>query len=271
MKVLIYVNKQKEGAEIRADKLRSMLDKIKIEYRNVSDYDFDGSFSADALFVFGGDGTILRLVRFASDNSLPIIGINAGKLGFLSEFEADDMQDAVDSFASGKLKTDERTMLSVEFKGKDYIALNDAVIQRLYSEDSQGGLITNVKVQIDGNIVDKIRGDGVIVSTPTGSTAYSLSAGGSILAPDINAFSITPINAHSLHNKPVIYSADSECELELNSGNKAGVFIDGKFIGSMILDDKIKIRKSTCKTVFLRRENSNFYDRLLLKLNSPRG
>ena len=112
----------------------------------------------------------------------------------------------------------------------------------------------------------------VIVSTPTGSTAYSLSAGGAILAPGINALSLTPISAHSLHHRPIIYSADSEIVLRVPGGGAAALYADGKFVTKLSARDKVKITKAEQRGItFLRKRDSNFYNRLLLKLNNANG
>ena len=119
---------------------------------------------------------------------------------------------------------------------------------------------------LDNIFVDEITGDGVIVSTPTGSTAYSLSAGGAILSPGINAFIITPLSAHSLHHRPIVFSAESVCQIDLKSPN-AAVFIDGKKAIVLSESDKVNIKKSNKTITFLRKEQSNFYRRLDDKLS----
>ncbi len=266
MRILIYGNTGKPCRDEWLFNLKTLLEKEKTEYRVIERKDLGERMSADALFVFGGDGTILRLAEFSSKNNIPVIGINAGKLGFLSEFEICETEKAYYSLKNGQLKKDQRLTLSVIFGNKEYIALNDAVIQRVYSEEYDGS-ISNIEIFIDSKTVDKVRGDGVIVSTPTGSTAYSLSAGGAILAPGINAHCITPISAHSLHHRPIIYSADSDCRLLLKEGCSAGLFVDGKLVENLHCKDSVLIKKSKYSMTFYRKESSDFYDRLLSKLN----
>lgn len=259
MKVLLYVNKDKDKEGIWSNNLVQLFAREEIDYEF---FDFqENSSDFDAIFVLGGDGTILTLTEYASKNSLPIIGINAGKLGFLTEFEREQTTEAVMLFKNGKLKKDVRTVLSIEYDNKNFYALNDLVVQRTFNNDGNG-LVVSLSVDVDGKTVDKIRGDGVIISTPTGSTAYSLSAGGAILAPGINAFSMTPISAHSLHLRPVVFSADSSCQINVLGGNKVGVFVDGKFIGFIGVDNKILVKKASDKVVFLRKEESDFFVRL---------
>ena len=267
MKVLIYVNKEKDLNNKSLNALKKELDFYEIEYDVVFNESEISSTLYDALYVIGGDGTILRRTEYANKNGIPIIGINAGKLGFLSEFEQTEIVSAVKLFAENKLKNDQRNTMQVYFDGENYLALNDVVVQRIYNECETSGMIIGVSVDIDGVSVDKITGDGVIVATPTGSTAYSLSAGGAILAPGINALVMTPIAAHSFNQRSLVFSADSTCTLELKNGSSAGLFVDGKFIKKLNTNEKVCIKKAEKPTVFLRKENTNFYDILTHKIN----
>lgn len=278
MKIGIYTNKSKDVGGIWSKKLHGLLEQEGIEYADIE----DGNFSAvnpacgdvikrdiDIIIVLGGDGTILGLSTFAAKKNIPIIGINAGKLGFLTEFETFEMPLAVQLIKSGKLKEDKRTMLKISIGGADYYALNDCVIQRLCGEDD-GSLIANVSVSVDNNLVDKILGDGLIISTPTGSTAYSLSAGGPILAPGIESFCITPVSAHSLHHRPIIYASSSEAVVTIDDGGAAGLLCDGKLVKKLSKHDIVTVTRAENQVTFLRKKDSNFYNRLLLKLNNGR-
>ncbi len=269
MKVLVYTNKAKDSSYKYTKILFDLLLKNGIEGVTLEDSQLKNKINADALFVVGGDGTILDLTEFSSTNNIPVIGINAGKVGFLTEFETSEIEEAVNLFKESQLKSDSRIIISAQYKDKIFYALNDVVVQRVYTEE-RGVHITNLDVSIEDNKMDRISGDGVIVCTPTGSTAYSLSASGAILTPDINAFSITPICAHSLHHRPVIYSADNVCKIHMLKGSLAGLFIDGNFIGMLDDDDVLSISKSQNPIVFLRRKDSDFFDTLLKKLNSKR-
>lgn len=266
MKVLVYENKDKDlNGEILYS-LSKELNKNLIEYVVIEFEDEIPNEKFEAVFVIGGDGTILRRTEYANRNDVPIIGINCGKLGYLSEFEKSEIAEAVNLFINGKLIKDSRATLSVVYKDKEFFALNDVIIQRIYTDNK--GSIINVSFSIDDNKIDTVIGDGIIVATPTGSTAYSLSAGGAILAPGINAFSITPISAHSLSQRPVIFSSDSNCVLRLEKSSRAGLFVDGKFISIINGNDSVFIKKADKPTVFLRREHSNFYKKLTKKLSS---
>ena len=265
MRVLIYANKSKTESENFIKDFSAILADEKIDYSIILRDDLSGKTDADAVFVYGGDGTILALTEFCALNDIPIIGFNAGKMGFLSEFEVSEAKIAIQLLKSGKLKKDERSLIEVSCRNQFRLALNDAVIQRTYNEESDG-LVISVSVFLDNIFVDEITGDGVIVSTPTGSTAYSLSAGGAILSPGINAFIITPLSAHSLHHRPIVFSAESVCQIDLKSPN-AAVFIDGKKAIVLSESDKVNIKKSNKTITFLRKEQSNFYRRLEDKLS----
>ena len=279
MNIGIYTNKSKDVGGIWSAKLHSLLTRSGIRYIDIPDKDFsvlnpvDESLvqKVDLIIVLGGDGTILGLTTYAARNHIPVIGINAGKLGFLTEFETFEMENAVALVKENKLKADERILLTIEVKGETFYALNDCVFQRIYDEGSSGSLIASLSVSLDETLVDQITGDGVIVSTPTGSTAYSLSAGGPILAPGIESFCITPISAHSLHHRPIIYDSRSNCVIRVeDSGGPVGLFCDGKLVKKLTKNDFVKIDRAPHTITFLRKKDSNFYKRLLLKLNSGR-
>lgn len=266
MKILIFANEKKKEVFAVRDLLISKLIENKIDYRVLSDNDLSGKISGDCLLVLGGDGTVLRTTYFSVQNRLPVIGINGGKLGFLSEFESNELDLLISNLKSKSFKVDERLALCVEFRNQSFVALNDAVVQRIYDENVSGS-VTELTVSIEDKKLEKIVGDGVIVGTPTGSTAYSLSAGGAVLAPGINAFSLTPIAAHSLCNRPVIYSADHCCKIKLDGeASAAALFVDGKFISKINKNEEVVIKKNCVPVLFLRKKESDFYDRLVSKL-----
>lgn len=221
----------------------------------------------DVLFVLGGDGTILNVAADCARNGVKILGINYGHLGFLTEYERERVDEAVRLIISGDYSVRRLAMLEVECGKNVLYALNDFVIQR-----STGGHdFTNtvsLRAVIDGSTVDNYLSDGIIVSTPTGSTAYSLSAGGSILTPDINAFIMTPICAHSLHSKPVVYNDNSVLEIiPLNYKTPLNIVIDGKIVDVIKNKVEIKIKKSGYFAEFITANDNNFFNKLLIKLN----
>ena len=270
MNALIYDNKGKDINASWLKKLIQSLDKAEITARVINDDDLSKDISADVLFVLGGDGTILYLNEFANRNDIPMIGINIGKLGFLSEFESSEIDAAVSLFKSGKMKEDLRITIDVIYNGKTYCALNDAFVQRVYSEDV-GCMITEVKVTVDETDTCSYKGDGVILCTPTGATAYSLSAGGSILAPKVEAFSVTPIAVHDFNQRPIVYSSDSNFKFEITGSAPVGLFADGHFIANLKKGDAFIVKKALKPTVFLRKQEFNFFKRLNYKFKSQKG
>lgn len=220
----------------------------------------------DALVVLGGDGTILKVAIEAGRRGVNILGINAGNLGFLTEFEGEQVEEAVKLLES-EYEIENRSVLEVTVHKEKYYALNEAVFQRSYNPSVDDNVVA-VNVSIEGKKVDTFVGDGVIVSTPTGSTAYSLSAGGSILTPDISAFILTPVCAHSLHNRPIVFSDASKLEIELcEEGPGLALYCDGKYESLLHRTEKAYICKANFNVGFIKGKNSNFFDKLLFKLN----
>lgn len=221
----------------------------------------------DVLFVLGGDGTILTVASECARLGVKIIGINYGHLGFLAEFEPDRLDDAIALVKNGKYKVQSRSMLKVSLGGKEFYALNDAVVQRSTSGVNFRNTVS-LHAEIDGTTVDNFSSDGIIVSTPTGSTAYSLAAGGSVLAPDICAFILTPICSHSLHSRPVVFGDSSVVKISpVNKGATLGVILDGKTVGTVKGGEQITLKKADCKAEFITLGDKNFFSKLLIKLN----
>lgn len=233
--------------------------------REVNEYsDLNG---LDVLFVLGGDGTILNIASECAKRGIKIIGINYGHVGFLAEFEPEILDSAIELVKSGKYSVQNRSMLKISLRGEVYYALNDAVIQRRTVGEGFTNTVS-LRAEIDGATVDNFSSDGIIVSTPTGSTAYSLSAGGSVLTPDINAFSLTPICPHSLHSRPVVYSDESALKLySLNSSAELGLIADGRAVGFVSGDDCVLICKAEHTADFITKKEKNFFNKLLVKLN----
>lgn len=221
----------------------------------------------DILMVLGGDGTILSVATQCALKGVKIIGINYGHMGFLADFESDEFEYALDLVCKGNYTTDKRMMIEVRIEDKVYYALNDVVIQRCTSGRGFSNTV-NLRAEIDGSIVDNYSSDGLIVSTPTGSTAYSLSAGGSVLAPDLNALIMTPICPHSLHSRPIVFSDKSELKIfRIGGESPLNVVVDGKVILSSQDFDHLTISKSAIHAEFVTSTKNNFFDKLLMKLN----
>lgn len=264
MKVLLYINSDKDFSGEYFSLLKSLLVRHGIEFDYVCGEELLKQKDYSAIIVLGGDGTILHRTEFANLSKTPIIGINCGKLGFLSEFEINEAEDAIVMLKNNELTLDGRLTLKVSFNGKNYYALNDVSVSRTYEDNKR--LIVNLNVKSGDKLLSEVSGDGIIIATPTGSTAYSLSAGGAILEPHIDAFCITPVSAHSLLSRAVICSASNVLTLTHSGGAKSGLFVDGKLIGFLNSGDNVVVSKAENKTLFLRKRDFDFFARLNSKM-----
>lgn len=220
----------------------------------------------EALFVLGGDGTILTVATECARRGIKIIGINYGHIGFLTEYEAEKADEAVELVISGNYKIMTRSLLEVDF-GEKRLALNDFVVQR-NTGGAQYSNTVSIRAEIDGSTVDNFSADGIIVGTPTGSTAYSLSAGGSVLTPDIKAFTLTPVCAHSLHSRPIVFSDDSVITITPESSREPLVMsVDGKVVGKLPVGERVTVRKSVYSAEFITKGEEDFFKKLLIKLS----
>lgn len=220
----------------------------------------------EVLFVLGGDGTILNVAAECAVRAIKIIGINYGRVGFLAQYEPSRLDFALKSVCGGNYTVSKRSMLKISCCGREFHALNDVVIQRSTAGNGFSNTV-DLRAEIDGAVVDNYSSDGIIVSTPTGSTAYSLSAGGSILTPDINAFIMTPVCAHSLHSRPIVYGDRSTLSVYPTKPNqRLNVIVDGKIVAVITEGDCVKIGKSDYEVEFIS-DDVNFFEKLFLKLN----
>ncbi|GAB7386840.1 NAD(+)/NADH kinase [Bacillaceae bacterium] len=228
--------------------------------------DFPGR--VEIVFVLGGDGTLLGFAREFAPFKIPILGINLGNLGFLSEAEPDDLPHAVDRILNGEYYVEERMMLEAEVvrKGKRlkrFTALNDVGI-------GKGSLsrIISCTVYVDDLYLSTYSGDGIIISTPTGSTAYSLSAGGPIVAPHINVILLTPVAPHALTARPIVLSADEEIRVITEATHRdLGLTVDGQLGFKLELGDEIIVRRSPHITFLIKWKERNFFATVRKKLH----
>lgn len=216
---------------------------------------------SDRVLVFGGDGTMLDAVRAIGGRNIPVLGVNLGYLGFLSAFESDaDCDRIIDCLKHGKPVP--RMLLDVDINGSAASeALNEVVIK------TAGTRPITVDVSVDGKFADSFHSDGVIVSSPAGSTAYSLSAGGPVLAPGVDATVIIPICAHSLHSRPLVVNASAKISVKLSGNLAASVSVDGADSGNLQVGESVTVTKSEKSVLFLTDGNENFYAKLLKKMN----
>jgi NAD+ kinase len=217
--------------------------------------------------VLGGDGTYLEAVRMLGGRQVPILGINMGSLGFLTAHRKEEMLQVVSKALKNELEMRPRGMIEIRVKraGKiigSYAALNDAVIER-----GQFSQLINLGIYSEKHLINEIKADGVVVATPTGSTAYNLSAGGPILHPHSKTYVVTPICPHSLTHRPIIFPDDLSLIFRLiNKKQKALLTVDGQYRGQLALGDEVLIRRASCDHYILRRPNMDYFVTLREKL-----
>ena len=221
----------------------------------------------DLILVLGGDGTMIATARMIGDQEVPVLGVNYGGLGYLAEFRIEELYTALESILSGNYRLDRRVRLEVELKSGDAPpqfsrVLNDVVINK-----SALARIIQIDAYLNRQFVNSFRADGLIVSTPTGSTAYNLSAGGPVIFPSMNAVVITPICPFTLSNRPIVVPDDDEIELLLKTDNEeVALTLDGQVGFPLKVEDRVAIRKSRTTFNLIQPMNRNYFDVLRDKL-----
>lgn len=219
----------------------------------------------DLVVVLGGDGTYLEAVRMLGDKDAPILGVNLGSLGFLTENPREDLYKVMTMTLEGKMEMRPRSLLDVTVKNKNKIvkhlsALNDVVIER----GSRSHLIS-VQTYCQKMPVNEVKADGLIISSPTGSTAYNLAAGGPILHPNVKSFVVTPICPHSLTSRPIIFPDDHTLCFKLTQQHRASLTADGKPVCEITEEHEVCIEKSRQVHFVLKKPSHNYFDLLNTK------
>ncbi|WP_177920341.1 NAD(+)/NADH kinase [uncultured Eubacterium sp.] len=284
MKISIFPNFNNDGVLQTCEEICKELDKLGVEYSvaKCNESDETGTLplffdtnelieNCDIVIVVGGDGTTLNVAKAASLHNKLTLGINAGRLGFMSGLERDELS-LLNRLVSGEYEVEERMMINAcllsENGIQDFICLNDAVITR-------GDLarLIDVTVKSDGRVITKNRADGMIIATPTGSTAYSMAAGGPVVSPDNSCFVVTPICPHSLVNRSIVFSSDKELEItvENDKNNTSYLSIDGEKSVTVTKNSKIIISKSEYVAKLIKIKPDSFYEILNKKLLERRN
>lgn len=250
------------------------------KYARVEAVDLDHKLNlqkvrADLILVLGGDGSILRTARRLHGNPIPVMGVNLGNLGFLATLPADESAEEIAELIAGGWNIEERSQLSVEIEhpktGKILQigeALNDVVIDR-----GLGSKLLTLVLRMDHKSAFESRGDGIVISTPTGSTAYSLAAGGPILHPVLDVMLVTPICPHSLTNRPIVVPGTAMIEIEVGDAEGNARFtLDGQTPprSGLRTGDRIRVRRANVKILLAVLQNDGFYSRLRHKLHFAR-
>jgi len=227
----------------------------------------DLAIESDAVVVLGGDGTMLSIARELAPHNAPLIGINQGRLGFLTDIMVDDMFDAVAEILSGQYVAEERILLHGQVRrGGESVfeatAFNDVVVGK-----GGSGRLIDLEIAINSEFVYSQRADGLVVTSPTGTTAYALSAGGPIVHPTLEAFSLVPICPHTLSARPIVVSSHSRIELNLTFADDARVHFDGQLHFDLLSGDHVWITRASRTVTLLHPHSYSYYDTLRQKLH----
>jgi len=225
-------------------------------------YEFDTlCIKSDFLVTLGGDGTLISVARRAFSYQKAVMGINLGNLGFLTDIMPDELDLFLRDFINGKYRIDNRMMIKAIINGNEVVAFNDIVISR---KDVTG--MINLDGFVDEKLFNKYNGDGLIISTPTGSTAYNLSCGGPVVYPLTDAFIVTPISAHSLTQRPLVLPVDFKITFKNRNFQSAVVIIDGHDTYELKENDIVTIKIASSKAKLIHRVERNYFDVLNKKL-----
>ena len=247
-------------------KLKNEIDKNRSD--NLIFFDSNDSIDSDIDFVFavGGDGTILRSITYVKDSDIPILGVNTGRLGFLTSVQKESISDAISNIKNNKFSVIKRTVLKVNLSSSNNpfsnypYALNEVTIQR---KDSTS--LLNISCQINNKYLTNYWSDGLIISSPTGSTGYSLSNGGSIVSPESNVILLNPIAPHNINMRSLVIPDNSNIKIDIEGDNEINLSVDSRMY-SISSSNQIEISKADFTVKTIKFDNDNFYKRLREKL-----
>lgn len=279
-KIGIIVNTQKDDNDKYLNRvLGALLGRAKIYVSDTANINSpeviklsnsDLAKTVEYMIVLGGDGTIIGVASMCARNKVPVMGINLGRIGFMTEVECDAIDDAIDALLSGNYKTERRMMMKAQIKKDGELlstchALNDIVVSK-----SAGVKLVGIDLYTNDELVNRYIADGIIIATPTGSTGYSISAGGPVVDPMMNLYVATPVCAHMLSVRSAILSADKDIVIKLTreyAENKALVSADGEVQSEIGNSDEVIISRSQYSLELIKIGNQSFYDTLLKKLS----
>lgn len=263
--LLFLVNQQKTGSQPLADKLMEIARQHGVNVSSIQQYplkpgDLDG---IDLCCTVGGDGTLLGAVAEAVRQQVPVVGVNQGKLGYLTAFSPDEAVERFPQMLNGGYRQEKRDIIQVTLSnGQSRLALNDIVIK-----EKNSAHMIHLEVHCNGEAVTEYRCDGLILSTPTGSTAYNLSAGGPLISPDSRVFVMTPICPHTLSNRALILNQDSEIEIHLKNDIEFTVIADGDVLSQARCPFPLKISRHPSPLLLLQDPDRTTYSTMRQKLN----
>lgn len=223
--------------------------------------------NVDLMLVLGGDGTMIATARMIGDQEVPVLGVNYGGLGYLAEFRIEELYSALESILAGNYRLDKRVMLAVELMRDGVSLTTNRVLNDVVINKSALARIIEIEAFFNSQFVNSFRADGLIVSTPTGSTAYNLSAGGPVIFPSMNAVVVTPICPFTLSNRPLVVPDSAEIELILKTDKEeVALTLDGQVGFPLKVEDRVVIRKSRTTFNLIQPSNRNYFDVLRDKL-----
>jgi len=227
--------------------------------------------ACDLGLVIGGDGTMLGVGRQVARYGLPLVGINQGRLGFITDIPLKSYQELLGPMLAGVYEQDRRQLLHARvLRGQDCVfdalAMNDVVVYR----GGTAGMV-ELRVDVNGHFVANQRADGLIIATPTGSTAYSLSAGGPLMHPDLGGWVMAPIAPHTLSNRPIVLPDSAEIGIEIVAGRYASANFDMQSLASLMIGDRIVVRRAAHQVRFLHPQGWNYFDTLRKKMHWNEG
>jgi NAD+ kinase len=270
-RVGIVVKQNHDEARRTANELSEWLEKRGMDLTGepFSELRGEGDFdpTVDLVVVLGGDGTMISTARLVEDHDPLVLGINYGSLGYLTEFRIEEMFPAMEMMLAGDYEVDHRVMLKAEHVRDGKMIASGRVLNDVVINKAALARIIEIEVHLNGLFVNTFRSDGLIVATPTGSTAYNLSAGGPIIYPSMNAIVVTPICPFTLTNRPIVIPDTAEIELKLLNANEGVVLtLDGQTGYTMKDRDRVMIRKSSTTFNLVRPASRNYFDVLRNKL-----
>lgn len=263
-KIFGILRSHKADIYVQADLYTHIPSSIKEKYGITNIIDCD-TLNADLALSIGGDGTFLRTASFMGKKDIPIIGVNAGRLGFLADISSNDIEEALTDILAGKYRIEHRSQLELKTANKGFKGFNCALNEIAILKQDTASMIT-IHASINDEYLTSFEADGLVISTPTGSTAYSLAAGGPIMAPTASSFIITAIAPHSLSNRPLVVNDDSIITLDIESRNGSFlVSLDGRS-EVFATGTKLTIEKAEFTLKVVKRLGHTFYATLRDKL-----
>ncbi len=223
------------------------------------------------VIILGGDGTILRAAEVVRGTEIPLLGVNLGHVGFLAEAEREDLSDTVARVLAGRFTVEERMALAVSVTVDDIVVYEDWALNEVTVEKASGQKMLEVVIEVDGRPLSGFGCDGVIMSTPTGSTAYSFSAGGPVVWPDVEALLLVPLSAHALFSRPLVVGPKSVMAVEVidRTGDTGVLWCDGRRTHELPAGARVEATRSNTPVRLARLHQSKFTDRLVKKFNLP--